>query len=155
MRIHERPRRGVKLAAVLVLPLFLMSFAAKCDGNKNNNQGGSQNGAQTAGFPVEADERLGVEIRKAISKNERNVAGVSALDLHVFSVKGKVGVTGTVANDAARTEVLRIARETEVEVGGREYKALEVDESQFKAKPPPTLTPTPSTSPSPVASPSP
>lgn len=147
MKLHERPRRGVRFAAVLVLPLFLMSFAAKCDGNKNGNQ----NNPQTASFPVEADERLGVEIRKAISKNERNVAGVSALDLHVFSVKGKVGVTGTVANDAARTEVVRIAKDTEVEVGGKRYKALEVDESQFKVKPPPT----PSTSPSPAASPSP
>ena len=76
---------------------------------------------------------------------------MSALDLHVFSVKGKVGVTGTIANDAARAEVVRIARETEVEVGGKKYKALEVDESQFKVKPPPT----PSTSPSPVTSPSP
>src|ERR1700754_5207178 len=115
MRIHERSRRRATLAAVLVLPLFLMSFAAKCDGNKNNNNGGTQN----ASFPVEAGERLGVGIRTAIIKNERHVAGVSALDLHVFSMKGKVAVTGTVANDAARTEVLRIARETEVEVGGK------------------------------------
>lgn len=149
MRIHERPRRRASLTAVLVLPLFLMSFAAKCDGNKgNNNQGGGQNNTQADAFPVEADERLGVEIRKAISKNERNVAGVSALDLHVFSVKGKVGVTGTIANDAARTEVLRIARETEVEVGGKKYKALAVDDSQFNVKPPtPSPTPSPSHSP--------
>lgn len=148
MKIHERPRRGVRFAAVLILPLFLMSFAAKCDGNKNNNNGGTQ----TASFPVEADERLGVEIRKAISKNERNVAGVSALDLHVFSVKGKVGVTGTVANDAARTEVIRIARETEVEVGGKKYKALGVDDAQFTVKPP-TPSPTPASSPSPSPTP--
>jgi hypothetical protein len=148
MRIHERPRRRASLAAVLVLPLFLMSFAAKCDGNKGNNQGGSQNNTQADAFPVEADERLGAEIRKAISRNERNVAGVSALDLHVFSVKGKVGVTGTIANDAARAEVLRIARETEVEVGGRKYKALAVDESQFTVKPStPSPTPSPSHSP--------
>lgn len=148
MRIHERPRRRASLAAVLVLPLFLMSFAAKCDGNKGNNQGGGQNNAQADAFPVEADERLGVEIRKAISRNERNVAGVSALDLHVFSVKGKVGVTGTIANDAARTEVVRIARETEVEVGGKKYKALAVDDSQFTVKPSaPSPTPSPSHSP--------
>lgn len=143
MRIQERPHTKATLAAVLILPLFLMSFAAKCD-NKNNNQGGSQNNSQAAGFPVEADERLGVEIRKAVSKNERNVAGVSALDMHVFSVKGKVGITGTVANDAARAEVVRIARETEVEVGGKKYKALDVDDSQFTVKPP---TPAPSPSP--------
>ena len=149
MRIHERPRRRASLAAVLVLPLFLMSFAAKCDGNKNNNnQGGGQNSTQADAFPVEADERLGVEIRKAVSRNERNVAGVSALDLHVFSVKGKVGVTGTIASDAARTEVLRIARETEVEVGGKKYKALDVDGSQFTVKPStPSPTPSPSHSP--------
>ena len=147
MKIQERPRTKATLAAVLVLPLFLMSFAAKCDGNKNNNQGGSQNNTQAAGFPVEADERLGVDIRKAISKNDRNVAGVSALDLHVFSVNGKVGITGTIANDAARTEVVRIARETEVEVNGKKYKALSVDDSQFTVKPPtpsPTSTPSPS-----------
>ena len=148
MSIQERSRRRASLAAVLVLPLFLMSFAAKCDGNKNNNQGVNQNNTQTAEFPVEADERLGVEIRKAVSKNERNVAGVSALDLHVFSVKGRVGVTGTVANDAARAEVLRIARDTEVEVGGRKFKALAVDEGQFTVKPP-----TPSPAPSPTHSP--
>jgi hypothetical protein len=149
MRIHERPRRRASFAAVLVLPLFLMSFAAKCDGNKgNNNQGVNQNNTQAGEFPVEADERLGVEIRKAVSRNEHNVAGVSALDLHVFSVKGKVGVTGTIANDAARAEVLRIARETEVEVGGRKYKALAVDESQFTVKPT-----TPSPTPSPTHSP--
>jgi hypothetical protein len=153
MRIQERSRRNSTLAAALVLPLFLMSFAAKCDGNKNNRSGG-QNGAQAEAFPVEADERLGVEIRKAISKNERKVAGVSALDLHVFSVKGKVGVTGTIGNDAARAEVVRIARETEVEVGGRKYKALEVDESQFTVKPPATSSPpSPSPSPSPSTSP--
>lgn len=150
MRIHERPRRRASLAAVLVLPLFLMSFAAKCDGNKNNNQGGGQNSTQADAFPVEADERLGVEIRKAISRNERNVAGVSALDLHVFSVKGKVGVTGTIANDAARTEVVRIARETEVEVGGKKYKALAVDDSQFTVK---SSTPSPTPTPSPTHSP--
>jgi hypothetical protein len=146
MRIQERPRRRATLAAVLILPLFLMSFAAKCDGNNKggNNRNGNQNGTQADAFPAEADERLGVEIRKAISKNERNVAGVSALDLHVFSVKGKVGVTGTIAGDAARAEVVRIARETEVEVGGRKYKALEVDDSQFAVKPP---TPAPSPSP--------
>lgn len=153
MRVQERPRTKATLAVVLVLPLFLMSFAAKCD-NKNNNQGGSQNNAQAAGFPVEADERLGVDIRKAISKNERNVAGVSALDLHVFSVNGKVGITGTVANDAARTEVIRIARETEVEVGGRKFKALSVDDGQFTVKPPtPSASPTPMTSPSPSHTP--
>lgn len=144
MRIHERPRRNASLAAVLVLPLFLMSFAAKCDKGKVNN---NQNGVQTAEFPVEADERLGVEIRKAVSKNEKNVAGLSALDLHVFSVKGKVSITGTVGNEAARTEVIRLARETEVEVGGKKYKALEVDESQFTVKP--SSSPTPSSSPSP------
>ena len=143
MRIHERPRRGsTTLAAVLVLPLFLMSFAAKCDRNKGN-----QNGSQTAAFPVAADEQLGVDIRKAISRNERNVAGVSALDLHVFSVKGKVSVTGTVNNAAAREEVLRIARETEVEVGGKKYKALDVDASQFTVRPPASPTPSPSPSP--------
>ncbi|HVF67484.1 MAG TPA: hypothetical protein VM914_07465 [Pyrinomonadaceae bacterium] len=145
MRIQERSRRRASLAAVLVLPLFLMSFAAKCDGNKgNSNPNGNQNGTQAEAFPVEADERLGVEIRKAISKNAGNVAGVSALDLHVFSVKGKVGITGTIASDAARAEVVRIARETEVEVGGKKYKALAVDESQLTVKPP-----TPSTSPAP------
>ena len=151
MRIHERPRRNASLAVVLVLPLFLISFAAKCDGNKgNNNQGGNINGGPVGEFPVEADERLGVEIRKAVSRNERNVAGVSALDLHVFSVKGKVGITGTVVNDAARTEVIRIAKETEVQVGDKKYKALAVDESQFTVKPPsPTPSPSPSTSPSP------
>ncbi|HKG14235.1 MAG TPA: hypothetical protein VKB12_12990 [Pyrinomonadaceae bacterium] len=148
MKIHERSRRRASLAAVLVLPLFLMSFAAKCDRGKGNNQGVNQNNTQAGEFPVEADERLGVEIRKAVSRNERNVAGVSALDLHVFSVKGKVGVTGTIANDAARTEVLRIARETEVEVGGRKYKALAVDDGQFAVKPP-SPTPSPSTSPTP------
>lgn len=145
MRIQERPRRRATLAAVLVLPLFLMSFAAKCDGNKGN---GNRNGTQAEAFPVDADERLGVEIRKAVSKNERNVSGVSALDLHVFSVKGKVGLTGTVANDAARAEVVRIARETEVEVGGRKYRALEVDDSQFTVKPP-SPSPPSASSPSP------
>ena len=144
MKIHVGPRRNTYLAAVLVLPLFLMSFAAKCDGNKNNNQN-NPNVNTSGGFPVEADERLGVEIRKAISKNERNVAGVSALDLHVFSVKGKVSITGTVANAAAREEVLRIARETQVEAGGKTYKAVEVDDTQFTVKP----SPSPSASPSP------
>lgn len=148
MSIQERRRRRASLAAVLVLPLFLMSFAAKCDGDKGGNRGANQNNAQAEAFPVEADERLGIEIRKAVSKNERNVAGVSALDLHVFSVKGKVGITGNVASDAARTEVVRIARETEVEVGGRKYKALAVDDSQFTVKPQPT-SPTPGPAPTP------
>ncbi|HEV7891665.1 MAG TPA: hypothetical protein VGP08_13575 [Pyrinomonadaceae bacterium] len=143
MRIHERPRRNAPLAAVLVLPLFLMSFAAKCDRKPPND-----NNSQAAAFPVKADESLGVEIRKAISRNERNIGGVSALDLNLFSDKGKVSITGTIANDAARTEVLRIAKETEVEVDGRKYKALSVDESQFTVKPS-----TPSPTPSPTHSP--
>jgi len=130
-----------------------MSFAAKCDGDKgSNSRGSNQNNTQSEAFPVEADERLGIEIRKAVSKNERNVAGVSALDLHVFSVKGKVGITGNVASDAARAEVVRIARETEVEVGGKKYKALAVDDGQFTVKPPassPTSSPTPGPAPTP------
>lgn len=140
MRIHERSRRRASLAVVLVLPLFLMSFAAKCDGNKNNTPIGGVE------FPDEADRRLGVDIRKAIGKNDRHVEGVSALDLHVLPVNGKVGITGTVANEAARQEVLRIARETEVEVGGKTYKALSVDDSQFTVKTP-TPTPSPSSTP--------
>lgn len=148
MRIHERPRRRATLAAMLVLPLFLASFAAQCrPKSNNNNRGVNQNNTQADAFPNEADEKLGVEIRKAISRNERNVAGVSALDLHVFSVKGKVDITGTIANDAARTEVVRIARETEVEVGDRKYKALSVDDGQFTVKPP-APSPTPAASPS-------
>ena len=149
MRTQTRSRRSASLALLLIIPLFTVSFAAKCGGNNNDNKPGNVNGPPP-GVGKDVDDKLGREIRRAISKNERNVAGLSGLDLHVFCVNRKVSITGTVGTDAARDEAIRIARETEVEVGGQKYKADgEPDVSQFTVKPAASTSPSPSPSPSP------
>jgi osmotically-inducible protein OsmY len=145
MRIQARSRRSASLTLALLLPLFAASFAAKCGGNNNGNS----NDALTR-IKKQVDDNLGREIRRAISKNERNVVGLSGLDLHVFCVDRKVSITGTVSTEAAREEAIRIARETEVEVEGDIYKTEgEPDVSQFTVKPPTSASPSPSPSPSP------
>lgn len=152
MRIQTRSRRSASLALLLIIPLFTVSFAAKCGGANNNNKTDNSNvNATPTPAPKDVDDQLGREIRRALTKNERNVAGLSALDLHVFCVNRKVRLTGTVETQAARDEAIRIARETEVTVGGQTYKADgEPDVSQFTVKP--TASPSPSISPSPSPS---
>lgn len=145
MRIQTRSRRSAALTLALLLPLFTASFAAKCGGNN----GKTVNDGATPVNGKEVDDQLGREIRRVISKNERNVPGLSGLDLHVFCVKRKVSITGTVGTDAARDEAIRIARETEVVVDGQKYKAADVDVSQFTVKPTASTSPSPSPSTSP------
>jgi osmotically-inducible protein OsmY len=150
MSIQTRSRRSATLTLLLIIPLFTASFAAKCGGGANNNNKTDNVNGLPKEIGKKVDDQLGREIRRLISKNERSVAGLSGLDLHVFCVNRKVSITGTVGTDAARDEAIRIARETEVEVEGQKYKAEgEPDVSQF------TVKPTASTSPSPTASPSP
>jgi osmotically-inducible protein OsmY len=148
MRIQTRSRRSASLALALIIPLFTASFAAKCGGSNNNNKADNVNGPPQ-GVGKKVDDQLGREIRRLISKNERNVPGLSGLELHVFCVNRKVSITGTVGTDAARDEAIRIARETEVEVEGQKYKAADVDVSQFTVKPAASTSPSPSASPSP------
>jgi hypothetical protein len=149
MRTQTRSRRGAALTLALLLPLFTASFAAKCGGANNNDKIDNVNGTPTpAGKKV--DDELGREIRRLISKNERNVPGLSGLDLHVFCVNRKVSITGTVGTEAAREEARRIAREAEVVVEGQKFKAEgEPDVSQFTVKPAASTSPSPTTSPSP------
>jgi osmotically-inducible protein OsmY len=140
MRIQARSRRSASLTLALLLPLFTASFAAKCNGGGNKN--GDIAAERQKRIDREVDDLLGREIRRAISKNERNVVGLSGLDLHVFSVKRKVSINGTVGTEAARDEAVRIARETEVEFEGEKYKAApDVDVSQFTVKPSPSPSP--------------
>ena len=132
MRIHERSRRSVSLALVLVLPLFLMSFAGKCDGgNKNADPVVKEREKERA-----VDDLLRREVRKSISRQAGNTnTGLSAVDLHVSSQKRKVTLTGTVKSEAAREEAIRAARETEVEKDGEKIKPTDVDASGLTVKP--------------------
>ena len=148
MRIQTRSRRSASLALALIIPLFTASFAAKCGGGANNNNKTDNVNGPPQGVGKKVDDQLGREIRRLISKNERNVPGLSGLELHVFCVNRKVSITGTVGTDAARDEAIRIARETEVEVEGKKYKAEgEPDVSQFTVKPAASTSPSPSPSP--------
>jgi hypothetical protein len=132
MMIHERTRRNVSLALVLVLPLFLMSFAAKCDGgNKNPDPAAKQREKERA-----VDDLLRREVRRAISRQAGNSnTGLSAVDLHVDSQKRKVILTGTVKTEAAREEAVRAAREAEVEKDGEKFKPTDVDASGLSVRP--------------------
>ena len=136
MRIHERSRRGVSMALVLVLPLFLMSFAAKCDGKKNadnvNNAGNAN-----AGVTREVDDALRIKVRQNLTEQSGNSnTGLSALDIEVAVLKRKVTLTGAVKSQAAREEAGRIARATEVERNGEKFKAADVDVSGLTVRAP-------------------
>jgi hypothetical protein len=141
MRIHERSRRNVSLALALFLPLFLTSFAAKCDRNKNNGNGNNAN----TGITREVDDQLRSKVRQNLTEQSGNSnTGLSALDIEVGVAKGKVTLTGTVRSQAAKDEATRIARETEVEVNGQKFKPTEVDASRLTVAPPsPSPTPSP------------
>lgn len=127
MRIHERSRRNVSLALVLFLPLFLTSFAAKCDPNKNAGNGNGNTGDTT-----QADNQLRIKVRQNLTEQSANSnTGLSALDIEVGVSKGKVTLSGTVRSAAAKDEAKRIAGDTEVEVNGRTVKPTDVDVSRL------------------------
>ena len=139
MRIHERSRRSVPLALVLVLPLCLASFAAKCN-NKGDNQnvnGANVNGAANSReIDRELDDLLRSKVRQNLTEQSNNSnTGLSALDIEVGVSKRKVTLSGTVKSEAARAEAERIARETEVERNGEKFKATDVDVSKLTVKP--------------------
>ena len=142
MRIHERSRRGVTLTLLLVLPLCLASFAAKCDnkggGNKTANNSNNVNVAAGDDEKIrEVDDLLRSKIRQNLTEQSNNSnTGLSALDIEVSVSKRKVGLSGEVRSEAARAEAERIARETEVERQGEKFKAADVDVSKLKVKPP-------------------
>src|ERR1700754_4532413 len=111
MRINERPRRNVHLSLVLVLPLFLMSFAAKCDGNKNRGAGNTAD----VNKEREVDDLLRSKVRENLTAQSNNSnTGLSALDIEIGVSKRKVTLTGSVRSQAARDEAVRVARDTEV-----------------------------------------
>jgi hypothetical protein len=129
MRIHERSRRSVSLALVLFLPLFLTSFAAKCDGNKNGNK---TDGNKNTGISREGDDALRIKVRQNLTEQSGNSnTGLSALDIEVGVSNGKVTLSGTVRSQGAKDEATRIARDTEVEVNGQKIKPTEVDASRL------------------------
>lgn len=146
MRIHERSRRNVHLSIVLVLPLFLMSFAAKCDGNKN--KGGTNNSnAADVNKEREVDDLLRSKVRQNLTEQSANSnTGLSALDIEIGVSKRKVTLAGVVRSQAARDEAVRIASDTEVERSGEKFKPSEVDAARLTAAQP---SPSPSPSPSP------
>ena len=133
MRIHESSRRNVSLALALFLPLFLTSFAAKCDKSRNAN---SANG-NAGGVTREVDDQLRIKVRQNLTEQSANSnTGLSALDIEVGVSKGKVTLRGTVKSQAAKDEAARIARETEVEVNGQKFKPTDVDVSRLTVTPP-------------------
>ena len=133
MRIHESSRRNVSLALALFLPLFLTSFAAKCDKSRNAN---SANG-NAGGVTREDDDQLRIKVRQNLTEQSANSnTGLSALDIEVGVSKGKVTLSGTVKSQAAKDEAARIARETEVEVNGQKFKPTDVDVSRLTVTPP-------------------
>ena len=141
MRIRERSRRGAPAALLLVLPLFLLSFAAKCDGKKNANEAGNAN----TGITREVDDALRSKVRQNLTEQSGNSnTGLSALDIEVGVSKGKVTLSGAVRSAAAREEAARVARDTEVEVNGQKFKPTDVDVSRLTVPPPsPSPSPTP------------
>ena len=123
MRIQERSRRSLSLALLLILPLSLASFAAKCD-NKNSNNA-AVNGRQT---DTVLDDMLRDAIREKITEQSNNTdTGLRALSLHVNVTNLKATLTGKVKTDAARSLAIRIAGETEVVKDGRTFKATQVE----------------------------
>ena len=139
MRIHERSRRNVSLALVLFLPLFLTSFAAKCNRDKSNNNGGVTT--------RDGDDQLRIKVRQNLTEQSGNSnTGLSALDIEVGVANGKVTLSGSVKSQAAKDEATRIARETTVEVNGQTIKPTDVNADRLMVTPP---SPSPSPSPSP------
>lgn len=138
MRIHERSRRRVPLALLLVLPLCLASFAAQCNKkgggkavNNSNNVAAGESEKER-----EVDDLLRSKIRQNLTEQSNNSnTGLSALDIEVSVSKRKVGLSGAVKSEAARAEAERIARETEVERQGEKFKPAEVDTSRLTVKP--------------------
>src|ERR1044072_9943364 len=99
MRINQRSRRNVHLSLALVLPLFLMSFAAKCDGNKN--KGGNNNNADV-NKEREVDDLLRSKVRENLTERSNNTnTGLRMLDMEVNVSKRKVTPTGLVRWQAA------------------------------------------------------
>lgn len=141
MRINQRSRRNAHLSLVLVLPLFLMSFAAKCDGN--SNKGGNTNA--DVNKEREVDDLLRSKVRENLTAQSNNSnTGLSALDIEIGVSKRKVTLTGSVKSQAARDEAVRVARDTEVDRNGEKFKPTEVDAGRLTVTPP-----SPSSSPSP------
>lgn len=138
MRIHARSRRSVPLALVLVLPLCLASFAAKCDsrgGNKNVNSANVNGAANGAEMDTGLDDLLRSKVRQNLTEQSNNSnTGLSALDIEVGVSKRKVTLSGAVRSEAARAEAERIARETEVERNGEKFKPTDVDTSKLTVK---------------------
>jgi hypothetical protein len=138
MRIRERSRRSVPLTLLLVLLLCLASFAAQCNrrGNSNKAVNNSNVSAGDSEKDREVDDLLRSKIRQNLTERSNNSnTGLSALDIEVSVSKRKVGLSGAVKSEAARSEAERIARETEVERQGEKFKAAEVDTSKLTVKP--------------------
>lgn len=136
MRNHERSRRSVPLTLLLVLPLCLASFAAKCDNRGGNKIANGNVAAGDAEKEREVDDLLRSKIRQNLTERSNNTnTGLSALDIEVKVSKRKVGLSGTVRSEAARAEAESIARETEVERKGEKFKAADVDTSKLTVKP--------------------
>jgi hypothetical protein len=138
MRIHARSRRNASLVLALLLPLFLVSFAAKCGGNKNGagnvaaNNGGANNGPGATAV----DDELRSKIRQNLTEQSNNTnTGLSALDIEIGVSKRKVTLTGTVKTEAAKAEAKRIAQDTEVELSGQKFKPTEVSADGLTVKP--------------------
>jgi len=145
MRLNERSRRNAHLSLVLVLPLFLMSFAAKCDGNRN--KGGNANA--DVNREREVDDLLRSKVRENLTAQSNNTnTGLRMLDVEVGVSKRKVTLRGSVSSQAARDEAVRVARDTEVERNGEKFKPSDVDVSGLTvAQPSPSASPSPSHSP--------
>ena len=134
MRIQESSRRSLSLALLLILPLSLASFAAKCDKKGNNNNGPVVNGRQT---DTALDDMLRDAIRQRItdeSNNANNNTGLRAF-FHINVKNLKVTLNGKVKTNAARDLAIRIAGETEVEKDGRKFKAAQVDAGELTVDP--------------------
>jgi len=141
MRINQRSRRNAHLSLALVLPLFLMSFAAKCDGNKN--KGGANNA--DVNKEREVDDLLRSKVRENLTAQSNNSnTGLRALDIEIGVSKRRVTLTGSVSSTAARDEAARVARDTEVERNGEKFKPTDVDVSRLTV---PSPSPSPSSSP--------
>src|SRR5215207_10346717 len=121
MRRRERTHKYVTLTFVLILPLFMASFAGKCNKQKSNNN--SDRGGDRTEQELAVDKLMNVKVRENLTASTL----VRAADIGIRTFKLKVTLDGTVGSQAERDEAMRIAGQAEVEKDGAKFKAKEVD----------------------------
>lgn len=121
MNKSNNSRRNTTRALILMLPLFMATFAGNCRGKRPERNENA----------IAIDNLINAKVRENLTASPV----VRAVDIGIRTFNLKVTLEGTVRSEAERDEAVRITSETEVEKDGVKHKVREVDASQLRVSP--------------------